>query len=73
MTDHRARNDQLSRHSGQLLHHTHQRFLADHYRAAARGRNAKGRMKRLLCAYNCGIGRTQVKDAESWTGPSIKP
>ena len=38
-----------------------------------RGLDDRGRMKRLLCAYNRSTGRAEVQDAENWNGPVTKP
>lgn len=38
-----------------------------------RGTDKRGRMKRLLCAYNRSTGRTEVQDADVWNGPTTKP
>ena len=38
-----------------------------------RGRDAKGHMKQLLCAYNRRSGRVEVQDAGNWSGPTVKP
>jgi hypothetical protein len=38
-----------------------------------RGIDNRGRMKRLLCAYNRSTGRAEVQDADNWNGPTIKP
>ncbi len=38
-----------------------------------RGADKRGRMKRLLCAYNRSTGRTEVQEADVWTGPVIRP
>jgi hypothetical protein len=38
-----------------------------------RGVDNRGRMKRLLCAYNRSSGRTEVQDADNWNGPVTTP
>ena len=38
-----------------------------------RGIDSRGRMKRLLCAYNRSTGRTEVQDADNWNGKTIAP
>ena len=38
-----------------------------------RGFDNRGRMKRLLCAYNRSTGRTEVQDADNWNGPTTRP
>ena len=38
-----------------------------------RGADSKGRMKRLLCAYNRSTGRTEVQDADAWNGATVRP
>lgn len=38
-----------------------------------RGVDQRGRMKRLLCAYNRSTGRTEVQEADNWTGPTTRP
>lgn len=38
-----------------------------------RGVDRRGRMARLLCAYNRKTGRTEVQDADNWNGPVTKP
>jgi hypothetical protein len=38
-----------------------------------RGVDNRGRMKRLLCAYNRRTGRTEVQEASSWLAPSVRP
>jgi hypothetical protein len=38
-----------------------------------RGVDNRGRIKRLLCAYNRSTGRTEVQDADNWNGPTIRP
>ncbi len=38
-----------------------------------RGLDNRGRMKRLLCAYDRASGRTEVQDADAWTGPITTP
>ena len=37
------------------------------------GSDKAGRTKRLLCAYNRSTGRTEVQDADAWTGPVTRP
>jgi hypothetical protein len=38
-----------------------------------RGVDNRGRMKRLLCAYNRSTGRAEVQDADNWNGPTVRP
>jgi len=38
-----------------------------------RGLDSKGRMKRLLCAYNRKNGRAEIQEGDNWSGPTIKP
>lgn len=38
-----------------------------------KGADERGRMKRLLCAYNRSTGRAEVQEADVWTGPTAKP
>ena len=38
-----------------------------------RGTDNRGRMKRLLCAYNRSTGRTEVQDGDNWNGPTTTP
>ena len=38
-----------------------------------RGLDSRGRMKRLLCAYNRSTGRTEVQDADNWNGATVRP
>ncbi len=38
-----------------------------------RGADKRGRMQRLLCAYNRSTGRAEIQAADVWTGPTIKP
>ncbi len=38
-----------------------------------RGTDNRGRMTRLLCAYNRSTGRTEVQEADSWNGASTRP
>jgi hypothetical protein len=38
-----------------------------------RGRDAKGHMKRLLCAYNRSSGRAEIQDGGNWLGPTVRP
>ena len=38
-----------------------------------RGTDNRGRMKRLLCAYNRATGRTEVQDGDNWNGPTTRP
>lgn len=38
-----------------------------------RGADKRGKMKRLLCAYNRSTGRAEVQEADVWTGPVTKP
>lgn len=38
-----------------------------------RGIDSRGRMKRLICAYNRSTGRTEVQDADNWNGKTIAP
>ena len=37
------------------------------------GVDNRGRMKRLLCAYNRSSGRTEVQEADNWVGVTTKP
>jgi hypothetical protein len=38
-----------------------------------RGIDKTRQLKRLLCAYNRATGRTEVQEADAWTGTTIKP
>ncbi len=38
-----------------------------------RGTDKRGRMQRLLCAYNRSTGRTEIQPADVWNGPTIRP
>ncbi len=38
-----------------------------------RGRDSRGRTKRLLCAVNRATGRTEVQEAGNWYGPTMTP
>jgi hypothetical protein len=38
-----------------------------------RGVDNRGRIKRLLCAYNRSTGRTEMQDADNWNGPTTRP
>ena len=38
-----------------------------------RGTDKRGRMQRLLCAYNRSTGRTEIQPADAWNGPTTKP
>lgn len=38
-----------------------------------RGADNRGRMKRLLCAYNRSTGRTEIQDGDVWNGPTTRP
>ena len=38
-----------------------------------RGLDNRGRMKRLLCAFNRSTGRTEVQDGDNWNGPVTTP
>ena len=38
-----------------------------------RGRDPKGHMKRLLCAYNRRSGRAEIQDSGNWLGPTVQP
>lgn len=38
-----------------------------------RGLDNRGRMKRLLCAYNRSTGRTEIQDGDNWNGPVTTP
>jgi hypothetical protein len=38
-----------------------------------RGADKRGRMQRLLCAYDRKSGRAEVQEADVWTGPTTKP
>lgn len=38
-----------------------------------RGADSRGRMKRLLCAYDRKSGRVEVQEGENWTGATVRP
>lgn len=38
-----------------------------------RGADKRGRMQRLLCAYDRKSGRAEVQEADVWNGPTTKP
>ncbi len=38
-----------------------------------RGNDKRGRMQRLLCAYNRSNGRAEIQPADVWNGPTTKP
>lgn len=38
-----------------------------------RGTDRRGRIKRLLCAYNRSSGRTEVQEASGWFAPTTRP
>ena len=38
-----------------------------------RGFDNRGRMKRILCAYNRTTGRAEIQDGGNWNGPTIRP
>ncbi len=38
-----------------------------------RGTDRRGRMQRLLCAYNRSTGRTEIQPADVWSGPTVRP
>ncbi|MEP6786394.1 MAG: hypothetical protein ABI898_11720 [Sphingomonadales bacterium] len=38
-----------------------------------RGADKRGRMQRLLCAYNRKSGRAEVQEADVWNGATTKP
>lgn len=38
-----------------------------------RGTDRRGRMQRLLCAYNRSTGATEIEAADAWNGPANKP
>ncbi len=38
-----------------------------------RGTDKRGRMQRLLCAFNRSTGRTEIQAADVWNGPTIRP
>ena len=38
-----------------------------------RGTDQRGRMQRLLCAYNRKTGRAEVQPGGVWNGPAIRP
>jgi hypothetical protein len=38
-----------------------------------RGTDSRGRVKRLLCAYNRSTGRTEVQDGDAWNGATVQP
>jgi hypothetical protein len=38
-----------------------------------RGTDKRGRMKRLVCAYNRLTGQTEVQEGDVWSGPVARP
>lgn len=38
-----------------------------------RGTDKRGRMQRLLCAYNRSTGRAEIQAADVWNGPTTRP
>lgn len=38
-----------------------------------RGTDRRGRMQRLLCAYNRATGRAEIQSADVWNGPTTRP
>ena len=38
-----------------------------------RGTDRRGRMQRLLCAYNRKTGRAEIQPGGVWNGPTIRP
>jgi hypothetical protein len=38
-----------------------------------RGTDRRGRMQRLLCAYNRSTGRTEIQPVDGWNGPTTRP
>ena len=38
-----------------------------------RGTDKRGRMQRLLCAYNRSTGRTEIQPGDVWNGPTTRP
>jgi len=38
-----------------------------------RGTDKRGRMQRLLCAYNRSTGRSEIQPADVWNGPTTMP
>lgn len=38
-----------------------------------RGLDNRGRMKRILCAYNRTTGRAETQDGDNWNGPTTRP
>ena len=38
-----------------------------------RGVDSRGRMKRLLCAFNRSSGRTEIQEGDNWNGVTTKP
>jgi hypothetical protein len=38
-----------------------------------RGVDSRGRMKRLICAYNRSSGRTEIQEGDNWNGLTMKP
>ena len=38
-----------------------------------RGTDKRGRMQRLLCAFNRSTGRTEIQPADVWNGPTTRP
>ena len=37
------------------------------------GNDRRGRMQRLLCAYNRSTGRAEIQSADVWNGPATRP
>lgn len=38
-----------------------------------RGIDRRGRMQRILCAYDRASGRAEVQEADNWNGPTTRP
>ena len=38
-----------------------------------RGADKRGKMKRLLCAYNRSTGRAEIQEGDVWNGPTTRP
>ena len=38
-----------------------------------RGADKRGRMQRLLCAYNRATGRAEIQPADVWNGATVRP
>lgn len=38
-----------------------------------RGLDRRGRMQRILCAYNRRTGRAEIQPADVWNGPTTRP